>query len=115
MSGEMDFTRKVCESLVKCNCKVIALTGSLRQEPGLPDRIVWHRFWRGFIEFKGMRTKLTKRQIAVMSELNARRTGSAFVLRAPGTLEYCKDNEVFLLEPLENPYGIELVRKLASY
>jgi len=80
-------TVRICRELTARGCKVIAVVGSMRQEEGLPDRIVWHRRWQGFVEFKAHDGKLSAIQRAQMTQLNARRPGSAWVCRMGATNE----------------------------
>lgn len=62
---------------------------------GWPDRIVWHPLWRGWCEFKGPSTPVSKRQAMNMSTLWRRRPGTAVVLRYPGVCEDPQGEKLF--------------------
>lgn len=79
---ESEFTRRMCECLRQCNCRVIALVGREMQEAGLPDRFVAHRELPGgvWLEVKRGDRKATPKQVSVIRDLRARGC-NAFVLR----------------------------------
>lgn len=54
---------------------------------GWPDRIIWHKLWRGFAEIKGAQTRVTPQQRRNLQSLDRRRPGTAVVLRYPGICE----------------------------
>jgi len=91
---EGQWTRKVCASLKKCNAVIFACVAQAMQEPGWPDRWICHRRWRGWLEFKGVNTRLSAIQRKKIDDLNARQPGSAYVVRQPGIVEDTKGNEL---------------------
>lgn len=83
---ESKWTREVCKELEELGAKVVAFVAQKMQEPGIPDRYICHRFWRGFLEFKGATTRLQTNQRMFISAINLR-GGNAFVVRYPGFVE----------------------------
>lgn len=67
--GECSWTRKVCETLRGQNALVYPLVGNAFAPAGWPDRYVAHRYWNGFLEFKGDNTKVELHQQDVICEL----------------------------------------------
>jgi len=51
---------------------VLAVTASLRQAPGWPDRYIAHKYWTGWVEFKRWDGRLSVLQLRRLQELNAR-------------------------------------------
>lgn len=86
---ESPWTRVMCKQMRMCNAKVIAIVASSMQEPGLPDRLIWHKYWHGFLEFKGSKTAVTGEQTSKIRELNGRVPDSAYVVREPDRIENC--------------------------
>lgn len=81
--SEIPYTRFVCGLMEnRFNAVVIPYVASQRNRPNVPDRIVWHKYWQGFIEFKGVDTPLRDGQRIMINMLNARCPGSAWVVRA---------------------------------
>jgi hypothetical protein len=83
---ESPATRKLCRDLTALGAKVIAIVGDEMQEPGLPDRIIWHKRWRGWLEFKSHDGVVAPAQLAQMTQLNRRVPNSAWVVRCPGDM-----------------------------
>lgn len=81
-SSEIPYTRTICDLLRNHNAEIIPYVASERNRPNVPDRIIWHRYWHGFIEFKGVDTAIRPGQRILINELNKRVPGSAFVVRA---------------------------------
>lgn len=123
---ESEWTRAVVMPALKsCNCMVFAVVGGaaqrsdsreerapvVMQQPGWPDRYVHHKYWAGWLEIKGEKTRVTDLQAKVMRELNNRRPGSAFVLRLPGLIESESGETLADLSGFEWT-GIELIRAL---
>jgi len=105
---ESKWTRKVCEDLKRQNAKVVAFVGQIMQESGIPDRYVCHRLWQGFLEFKGIKTKLQLHQEIFIREISAR-GGNAYVVRFPGIVE---DSRGIVLGKFTDAIG--LLRLLAN-
>lgn len=70
---ESDMTRKLCRTLEAAGAKVIALVGFHMQENGLPDRLVVHEKFTGFVEAKRRDAVLTTAQKLQHSAIIARR------------------------------------------
>lgn len=84
---ESEWTRDICAGIRLCNGIVQAIVGSKMQDPGWPDRFICHRYWRGHIEFKGAKTRLTDKQRIIIRGLRERQPGSAYVVRYPDRIE----------------------------
>jgi hypothetical protein len=84
--NEIEWTRRVCGSLREMNAIVFAVVGQAKQQPGWPDRYICHKRWRGWVEFKGRDTVVTKRQRKVLRDLTER-GDNAVVARFPGYVE----------------------------
>ena len=84
---ETPWTRELCEDLRKHNAVVRALVGSSMQGRGLPDRLIWHRWWHGLVEFKGRDTTLRPEQVTTIRDMWQRCPGSVYVVREPGLIE----------------------------
>lgn len=105
---EAKWTASMRDELEQCGAVVVPYVASAHAS-GWPDRIVWHPKWRGWIEFKGEKTQVAKRQKANIATLNRRRPGTAVIVRYPGI---CYDfNEVELFR-FSN--GRMLIEKLAE-
>jgi hypothetical protein len=87
---------------------VFAIVAHKFQEPGWPDRYVHHRYWHGWLEFKGEHTRLDKKQRIIIARLNERVPDSAFVVRWPDRIE---DEEGELLATF-NGTGHDLIEAL---
>jgi len=79
--SECKKTRELCKELVGLGAEVVPYVGSRRQPSGYPDRLIWHKLWYGWIEFKDTRTKVAKLQRHRMQCLHERVSGSVFVVR----------------------------------
>lgn len=91
MSSEIPFTRRVCEEMTEAGAFVIPYVASSHAS-GIPDRMVVHRQWSGWLEFKGVTTPVKKRQSLMMKQMHARDPGIVFIVREGeggdhGTLE----------------------------
>ncbi len=64
---------------------IFPIVASRMQPPGWPDRIIVHRLWVGFIEFKGVNTAVRPVQAVVMKNLR-RRGRVVYIAREPGIL-----------------------------
>ena len=84
---ESPWTREICAQLKRQNCMTFAVVAHKLQEPGWPDRYVHHAYWRGWLEFKGPKTRTAPKQKIIIRELNVRRPWSAFIVRAPDRIE----------------------------
>lgn len=83
---EIKFTRKICKELERVNGMIIPYVASMRNMPGVPDRYLVHKHWSGWLEFKGVHTKLQLNQKLVMRKMRERGC-PAFVVREPGVVE----------------------------
>ena len=81
MSGELKFTRKICDEMREAGAFIFPIVGSKRQQPGMPDRHVTSRHWTGYLEFKGVATPTKAHQIAQMRKINNACPFSAFLIR----------------------------------
>lgn len=89
---ESEWTRRICNGLKECGAVVFALVGSRMQAPGWPDRWVGHTVWSGWLEFKGLDTELRPLQAKIISDINARWPGGAYVVRQGITIEDAHGN-----------------------
>lgn len=86
--AETKWTRCVCKELVRLNAQVVAIVGgNPKQQRGIPDRYINHTRWRGWLEFKGPKTKIDPLQARFIAGHNARSPGTAFIVREPNRLE----------------------------
>lgn len=78
---ETKWTGEICEQLRKLGDEVFAAVASSFQQPGWPDRHVVsvHGIW--WLEFKGVKTKVTAAQRVRIKAVNRRRPGTACVVR----------------------------------
>ena len=70
--NESEFNRWWSRCLRAAGAKVVAIVGTGVQEPGLPDRYVCHRRWRGWIEGKKDGGKLSTAQVIFLREMTQR-------------------------------------------
>jgi len=70
--NESAFTRWFCDILTKHNAKVVAFVGSTMQATGITDRYICHVMFRGWVEFKKDKGKLTVGQRLFMQGLQDR-------------------------------------------
>jgi hypothetical protein len=68
-----------------CGAMIFPIVASKMQPPGWPDRIVVHKGWTGFIEFKGESTAVRPVQVVVMRNLR-KRGKIVYLAREPGIL-----------------------------
>lgn len=93
LKTEAELTAKVCKELRELGALVYPVVAGRFAAPGWPDRIVWHRQWCGFVEFKAAKTVVQPVQWEVVRQLNIRQPFSAIVARfgldgAPGELYF---------------------------
>ena len=84
---EGEWTRDVCEQMTRCNAMILPNVAGRMVAPGWPDRLVWHRYWSGLLEFKGKRTRVEPHQKIKLRELRERQPGCVFVVRYPDRIE----------------------------
>ena len=70
--NESAFTRFFCDTLTKHNAKVVAFVGSTMQATGITDRYICHNKFRGWVEFKKDKGKLSVGQRLFMQGLQDR-------------------------------------------
>ena len=108
------FTARVTREMRMCNAMVYPIIACEQTPAGYPDRVVWHSYWQGWIEFKAQTTKLEPHQVKVIRELNKRRPGSAVVVREwEGGMIRIENEDGRLLGEVND--GKELVRWLGRY
>ncbi len=82
---ETKWTKKVCSHLTAGFCMspvvVTVLSAGVRSQHGIPDRHFNSKVWRGFVEFKGRDTEVTRPQKRFIYYQNVAYPGSAFVWR----------------------------------
>lgn len=105
--NETKWTGIICDEMEKCNAIIFACVAQKMQAPGWPDRQVTHRYWMGWLEFKGETTKVTKLQKKRIRDLNARQPGTAYVVRYPDKIE---DQDGNLQALFAN--GLDLIKAL---
>jgi hypothetical protein len=105
---ETDFAKKITKNLRNCNALVLSVVGNRMQQNSWPDIYVAHKYWIGWIEFKGEKTKLRKDQAMLLEEL-WKRGVEAYVVRCPNLIEsytgnsletFCPNTPVELLKVL---------------
>ena len=79
---ECEQTRKLCDELTRCGAICISLQAGMFTS-GWPDRLVWHKNWRGFLEMKRHDGQLSARQRKNLQDLWRRCPGSCFVVWFP--------------------------------
>ena len=70
--NESAFTRWFCDILTKHNAKIVAFVGSTMQATGITDRYICHNKFRGWVEFKKDKGKLSVGQRLFMQGLQDR-------------------------------------------
>lgn len=85
--GEIVYTKRICAELRAINAMVVPYSASMRNQAGFVDRIVIHRYWSGFLEFKGLNTTIKKHQEITIKQINDRQPATAFVIREPGLIQ----------------------------
>lgn len=78
--SESQWNRAFCSALTKCNAEIFACSASMRQTPGWPDRFIQHTLFSGWVEAKRVSYDLTNAQRQIITSLNQKRAGTAFVL-----------------------------------
>jgi len=99
--NESAFTRWFCDILTKHNAKVIAFVGSTMQRSGLPDRYICHNKFRGWVEFKKDKGKLTVGQRLFMQGLQDRGDNC-------GVVRYLSKERVIRFESIDGDFCGEL-------
>lgn len=127
---EKIFRTRICNELRACNAIVLPIIGgvasgykdragvSYAMEAGMPDIFCAHKYWSGFIEFKGEKTRLTTKQKDMIAKLNKRSNILAIVCRcvdiiSPVSEKYRIENEKGELLGVFHD-GLSLVKKLAE-
>jgi hypothetical protein len=82
---EIKWTKKICKELEAQGAMIFPIVASRMQPPGWPDRIIVHKNWTGFIEFKGESTAIRPVQVVVMRNLR-KRGKIVYLAREPGIL-----------------------------
>lgn len=82
---ESEWTRKLCKQMEQAGATVIAIVGSIRQQSGLPDRLIIHKDLVVLVEFKSEKGKLSLLQAVVHRDI-LRHGRHVFVATAPGVL-----------------------------
>ena len=82
---ECQWTRKICKEMEKAGALCFAIVGGKMQASGWPDRLVVTKHGVVLIEFKGVKTAVTRLQLAVHREI-LRRGPYVYVAREPGVL-----------------------------
>lgn len=87
--SESAFRTKVCRYLRANGVLIIPFVAHQYSMPGVPDTFMAHPSWHGFIEFKGVGTKLEPLQKKIAQRLKMR------------GVNYCILREGFILEDEE--------------
>ena len=83
-TGEIAFTKfwtKLMKDMFGTSIEIIPYVAGTRGRKGTADRIIWHPFWAGWIEFKGPNTPVSGAQETMGLRMNALRPGSYFRAR----------------------------------
>lgn len=110
---ETIFTARVTKEMRACNALVYPIIACEQTPPGYPDRVVWHTYWQGWLEFKAEHTCLGIHQAHVIRELNRRKAGSAYVVREAGGAIRIEDEQGAVLGEVGN--GRELLLWLGKH
>jgi len=99
MMHETEWTRKVCRCLEGADVPIVitVLSAGARSQHGVSDRHFNSRVWQGFIEFKGVDTKVGRTQSRFIWRQNLVTPGSAYVWRqvdVKGGLEVIVEDEI---------------------
>lgn len=86
--SESEWNRAYCKAIVKCNAEVFACSASARQTPGWPDRYIAHTLFCGWVEAKRVSNDLSEAQKQIITSLNQKRPGSAFVIWLDHAAQY---------------------------
>ena len=105
---ETDFAKKITKNIRDCNGLVLSVVGNRMQQNSWPDIYVAHRYWTGWIEFKGLKTMLRKDQAKLLEGLRERYI-EAYVVRAPNMIE---DHNGNLLELFDPKVPVDLLKRL---
>ena len=105
---ETDFAKKITRNLRDCNALVLSVVGNRMQQNSWPDIYVAHVYWSGWIEFKGLKTKLRKDQKVLIEGLQIR-GANAVIVRAPDKIE---DAAGALLSRFDPKFPVNLLRVL---
>ncbi len=98
--SESDFARWFCKRLEAVNAFVIPVVGSRMQKNGVPDRYVCHRDFRGWLEFKKDKGKVTDLQRITMLRLIDRGDTCLVVrLRSPGASRPAQEQQIEIESP----------------
>jgi hypothetical protein len=81
---EAEFTRVVCFALKSAGAMCFVMAGGSTSS-GLPDRLVIHAAWKGFIEFKSSGGTLRANQVVTMREAVRRGFPALVVEETRGT------------------------------
>ena len=108
---ENKFAAKITANLRKCNALVLSVVGSRMQQNSWPDAYVAHRYWTGWIEFKGENTVLRKDQAILIEELWTRGV-EAYVVRYPYYIESYKGEQLGTFDPND---PVDLLKVLRGF
>ena len=80
---ENEFAKRMTKAIRDCNGIVLSVVGNKMQQAAWPDIYVAHRYWQGWIEFKGHRTVLREDQRRMIEELHKRGVNAVVVRYHP--------------------------------
>ena len=104
------FAKKITKNIRDCNGLVLSVVGSRMQENSWPDIYVAHKYWTGWIEFKGEKTRLRKDQALKLEQL-CERGVQTYVVRYPNRIESYTGNLMCKFNPSD---PVSLLRVLRS-
>lgn len=86
--SESKFTKKICDEAREYGAYIFVAAGNKYGTRGWPDRCFAHDGHVFWIEFKDANTILEPLQKATIERINLSAPNSAWVVRAPNTMEY---------------------------
>jgi hypothetical protein len=69
MMIETRLTARLIKQIRLANGRVLNVHGHASQDPGWPDVFITHKYWTGWIEFKGPRTPISEYQENILASL----------------------------------------------
>ena len=80
---ETEYTRRLMQEVTD-DGGIVVVNRAGREVSGWPDRLIYHRLWRGLVEMKGPSTTIQKNQRKHMRDLWRRSPGGVWVIREAG-------------------------------
>ena len=98
----------------KANGTILSVHGHEMQAPGWPDSYISHKYWKGWIEFKGSKTRLTDLQKMILSKLGAN-GDRVYIVRYPNLIQHYEGVLLTRFTTGTTNDGISMLKAICAY